>query len=145
MVLKLLLIENEKILFEMPLNINYWSKEKLKEEMQNIEEDFAYFSKLFNALSSGCRLKMMRKIFEDEDLMLSFSDFMKELNLNPKTVSENMRKLQECNLLEKTEDGKYKCSKFGEIEFLIISIALNRIHKIIKAIVYERGEKFDFK
>ena len=135
--LKILLIKDGKTIFELPLTPTLWSCKKLKKELQEL--DFKYFLKLFHALSNIYRLKMMMKFFEDYGLMLSFSDFMKEFNLNPKVVSENIKKLQECNLLEKSKDGKYKCSKIGEIEFLLISIALNRILKFIyKNNLYER-------
>jgi|YelNatPaOPRAMG01_1025707.scaffolds.fasta_scaffold24232_5 predicted transcriptional regulator len=135
--LKILLVKDGKTIFELPLTPTLWSCKKLKKELQEL--DFEYFLKLFHALSNIYRLKMMMKFFEDYGLMLSFSDFMKEFNLNPKVVSENIKKLQECNLLEKSKDGKYKCSKIGEIEFLLISIALNRILKFIyKNNLYER-------
>ncbi len=136
--LKLLLVKDRETILELPLTTTFWSCEKLRKELQEL--DFEFFLKLFHALSNAYRLRMMMKLFEDEELMLSFSDFMKELNLNPKVVSENIKKLQECNLLEKSENGKYKCSQLGGISFLLISIALNRIFKLI-----ERGEKFDFK
>jgi hypothetical protein len=127
--LKILLVKDGKTIFELPLTPALWSCKKLKKELQEL--DFEYFLKLFHALSNIYRLKMMMKFFEEYGLMLSFSDFMKEFNLNPKVVSENIKKLQECNLLEKSRNGKYKCSRVGEIEFLLISIALNRVLKFI--------------
>lgn len=130
MSLKLLLTKDGETILELPLTHIVWSCEKLRKEFQEL--DFDYFLKLFQALSNVYRLKMMMKFFEDEELTLNFSDFMKEFKLNPKVVSENIKKLQECELLEKCEDGKYKCSKLGEIEFLLVSIALNRILKLIK-------------
>ncbi|MBS7655163.1 winged helix-turn-helix transcriptional regulator [Candidatus Bathyarchaeota archaeon] len=130
MSLKLLLVKDGETILEVPLTPTLWHREKFRKELQEL--DFNYFRKLFQALSNVYRLKMMTKFFEDDELMLSFSDFMREFSLNPKIVSENIKKLQECDLLEKSEDGKYKCSKLGEIEFLLVSIALNRILKFIK-------------
>ncbi|MBS7657820.1 MAG: winged helix-turn-helix domain-containing protein [Candidatus Bathyarchaeia archaeon] len=130
MSLKLLLVKDGETIFEIPLTSTFWSYEKLKREIQDL--DFNHFLKLFQALSNVYRLKMMMKLLEYNELMLSFSDFMREFNLNPKVVSENIKKLQECELLEKSKNGKYRCSKIGEIELLLISIVLNRVLKLIK-------------
>jgi len=64
----------------------------------------------------------------ERDLTMNFGDFMRELDLNPKLVWENTRKLREGGLLEKVEKGKYRCSDFGRME-LMMSLALRRLMK----------------
>jgi len=132
MKLKLRLVRDGKILLEIPLSPMDWSKEALENELKATEESFEKFSKIFDALSHETRLRMMRKLVEADDRTLSFADFMQDLDLNPKIVWENSRKLEESGLLEKTSRGKYTCSEFGETTFMMMSLALRRLMESLK-------------
>jgi DNA-binding HxlR family transcriptional regulator len=134
MKLKLQLVQDGKILFEMPLSITDWSKEELESEFQATEGEFAKFSKLFDALSHETRLRMMRHLIEDENRTMSFADFMRDLDLNPKTVWENSKKLEESGLVKKTGRGKYSCSDFGQTTFIMMSLALHRFIQSLQQI-----------
>jgi DNA-binding transcriptional ArsR family regulator len=132
MKLRLLLAKDDKILFEIPLAMEDWPKERLAQELTSFEGEFDQFSRLFHALAHQTRLKMMKRLFEDEDLTLGFVDFMKDLGLNPKIVWESTKKLREGGLLVKSSDGKYQCSEFGQAEFLMLSLALRRLLQVLK-------------
>jgi len=125
--LKLLLVGDGKVLFEVPLSMNDWPKERLENELTSFEEEFDKFSRLFDALSHETRLRMMKRLFEDEGREIGFGDFMKDLDLNPKIVWESTKKLRDSGLLVKSEDGKYRCSELGEAQFLMLSLALRRL------------------
>jgi len=127
MSLKLLLVQDSKVLAEMPLSMADWPKKRLEHELDSFEQEADKFSRLFDALSHQTRLKMMRRLFEDEDQKLGFVDFMRDLDLNPKIVWESTKKLREGGLLEKTSDGKYCCSDLGAAEFLMLSLVLRRL------------------
>lgn len=127
MKLKLLLVKDHEILFELPLSMEDWPRDRLEDELASLEGEFDQFSKLFDALSNETRLRMMKRLFEDEDLMLGFADFMRDLGLNPKIVWEGTRKLREGGLLIKSRDGKYRCSELGQAKFLMVSLALRRL------------------
>jgi len=127
MKLRLLLMGDGKVLFEVPLSMKDWPKDRLEDELTSFEEEFDKFSRLFDALSHETRLRMMKRLFEDEDRKIGFGDFMKDLDLNPKIVWESTKKLQNSGLLVKSEDGKYRCSQFGEAQFLMLSLALRRL------------------
>ncbi len=118
MKLRLLLARNDEILFEIPLSMEGWPKELLEDELESFEREVDQFSKLFQALAHQNRLRMMKRLFEDEDLTLGFADFMKDLALNPKIVWESTKKLREGGLLVKSDDGKYRFSELGQAEFL---------------------------
>jgi DNA-binding transcriptional ArsR family regulator len=126
MKLRLQLVQNGKKLFEIPLSPEEWSKESLEDEFDNAEDSFRKISKIFTALSHETRLRMMQQLMESEDRTLSFADFMQDLDLNPKIVWENSRKLEEGGLLEKTGRGRYACSEFGGT-FMMLSLALRRL------------------
>jgi DNA-binding transcriptional ArsR family regulator len=126
MKLKLLLMRDGETLFEVPLSPEDWVRKDLEEELKETEESFERFSKIFDALSHETRLRMMMRLLGADDRTLSFADFMQDLDLNPKIVWENSRKLEKGGLLEKTGRGKYACSEFGET-FMMVSLALRRL------------------
>ena len=132
MKLRLLLVGDGKVLFEIPLSMKDWPKDRLEDELTSFEEDFDKFSRLFDALSHETRLRMMKRLFEEEDRKIGFGDFMKDLDLNPKIVWESTKKLQDSGLLVKSEDGKYRCSEVGEAQFLMLSLALRRLLQTIR-------------
>jgi len=132
MKLRLLLTKDDEVLFEIPLSMEDWPRERLAQELASFEREFDQFSKLFHALSHQTRLRMMKRLFEDDDLTLGFADFMKDLALNPKIVWEGTKKLLEGGLLVKSDDGKYQISEFGEAQFLMLSLALRRLLKVLK-------------
>ena len=127
MTLKLQLIRDGKIILEMPLSPMDWPKDKLEQEFEAFEEDFERFSNIFGVLSNQTRLKMMRRLVVEEDSTMNFADFMKDLDLNPKTVWENSRKLSDGGFLTKTGRGTYRCSEFGQSVFLTLSLVLRRL------------------
>jgi len=127
MKLRLLLVKDNETICEIPLLADEWQKQILEDELKELEGDFDNLSLFFDALSHKNRLLIMKRLFEDEDLTLGFADFMKDLDLNPKIVWESMRKLRKGGLLEKSENGKYRCSKLGQAEFVMVSLALRRL------------------
>jgi DNA-binding transcriptional ArsR family regulator len=130
--LKIQLVEDGKIIFEMPLIPVERTRQHLHPEFRVMEKDFHRFSKIFDALSHETRLRMMKRMMEEEDRTMNFSAFMRDLDLNPKLVSENARKLREGGLLEKIGRGRYRCSEFGELSFLVMSVALKRLRAALE-------------
>jgi len=127
MELKLQLVRNGEVLFEIPLSPSDWPKAQLDNELEALEGDFQKFSKIFDALSHETRLRMMKRLMEEEDQTVNFADFMRDLNLNSKIVWENTRKLREGGLLEKVDRGRYRCSDVGQRGFMLISCAFRRL------------------
>jgi DNA-binding transcriptional ArsR family regulator len=132
MKMRLQLVQNGHILFEVPLSPGDWTRRDLELEFKAAEENFQQLSKIFDALSHETRLKMMRRLIEEENHTMSFADFMKDLNLNPKLVWENSKKLEQGGLLEKTERGKYSISQFGQTAFIMMSLALRHLMESIE-------------
>jgi predicted transcriptional regulator len=127
MTLRLQLVRDGKIILEVPLSLMDWPKDQLETEFKAFEEDFERFSSMFVALSNQTRLKMMIRLVEEENRTMNFADFMKDLDLNPKTVWENSRKLSDGGFITKTGRGTYHCSEFGQSAFLTLSLALRRL------------------
>lgn len=132
--LKLQLVRDGETILEIPLSPLDWPKDELETEFKEFEDDLQKFSSIFDALSNQTRLKMMRSIVEAEDSTMNFADFMRDLDLNPKTVWENSKKLSDSGLLTKTGRGTYCCSEFGQSAFLTLSLALRRLLESLEEI-----------
>jgi len=124
--LKWQLVRDGDVVFELPLSPEDWRNEEVQKEFRIVSEDFKKLSRIFDALSNETRLEMMRRMLEEES-GLSFSDFVRDLNLNPKIVWENSKKLIDGGLVEKTGRGQYSCSEFGERAFVLMSVTLRRL------------------
>jgi DNA-binding transcriptional ArsR family regulator len=127
MELKLQLVRDGEVVFEIPLSSSDWSKRRLESELDSVEGDFQRFSRIFDAFSHETRLRMMRRLMKEDDRTVSFADFMHDLDLNPKLVWENARKLREGGLLKKTGRGRYSCSELGQRTFMMMSLALRHM------------------
>ena len=132
MALKLQLVQDGKIIFEMPLSPSDLPREELVNELGAFEVHLRRFSKIFTALSSETRLMMMKRLMEEKNRTINFTDFMRDLDLNPKIVWENTRKLREGGLLEKIGRGRYRCSEFGETGFIMMSFTLRRLMETLE-------------
>jgi predicted transcriptional regulator len=132
MKLKLQLVRDGDVLFEIPISPADWPRDRLENESEAFETDFQRFPKIFVALSHETRFRMMKRLMEEEDRTISFADFVRDLNLNPKIVWENAKKLREGGLLEKVERGKYRCSEFGQIGFILLSFAFERLMEALE-------------
>jgi len=132
MKLKLQLVRDGEVLFEIPISPADWPRDRLENESEDFQTDFQRFPKIFVALSHETRFRMMKRLMEEEDRTISFADFVRDLNLNPKIVWENAKKLREGGLLEKVERGKYRCSEFGQRGFMLFSFAFKRLAKAME-------------
>jgi DNA-binding transcriptional ArsR family regulator len=131
MKLKLQLLGNGKVLFEMPLSCADWPRGMLEDELSSMENEFERLSKIFMALSNETRFLMMKQLMVKEDHIVNFTDFMRGLDLNPKLVRDNARKLSEGGLVEKVGRGRYRCSEFGEPSFMMMSLALRHLMRTL--------------
>jgi Mn-dependent DtxR family transcriptional regulator len=132
MKLKLQLVRDGEVLFEVPLFPTDWPRDRLKVELENFEEDFQRFNRIFDALSHETRFRMMKLLMEEEDQTTNFAAFMRDLDLNPKIVWENAKKLREGGLLEKIDRGKYRCSEVGQTSFIMMSFAFRRLTQALE-------------
>lgn len=130
MKLKLQLLKDNEVLFEIPLSSTDWPKKQLENELESFEEDIEGYSKIFDALSHETRLRMMKRLVEESDGSVGFVDFMRDLELNPKIVWANTRKLREGGLLEKSSRGQYRSSDFGQASFMMTLVLKHLIETL---------------
>ena len=134
MTLKLQLVENGRVIVQIPLSPTDWSREELVNDLNAFEENFQRYMKLFSALSNETRLRMMKRLIARQKRTVTFTEFMQDLDLNPKLVWENTRKLREGGLLVKIGRNGYRCSAFGETSYMMISLAFRRLLKALEDI-----------
>jgi len=137
--LKLQLVRDGEVIFDIPLSPSDWPRMHLEHELSSLEQDFQRLSRIFDALSNETRLRMMKRLIEEETRTMNFTDFMHELKLNPKLVWENAGRLSEGGLLKKIGRGKYECSEFGQRTFMMMSLALRRLMQTLEELE-ESGE-----
>lgn len=129
--LKLKLVEDGRVLMELPLSSGSWERGELKNEFQDLEGDMERLSKLFHAFSSSSRMRMMRSFFERADRSMAFTELMNELEMNPKVVWDCTKRLRRIGLIEKDREGRYRPTRGGEAQFLMASVALRRLLQIL--------------
>lgn len=124
MVLKLQIVRNGKTILEIPLEEPGWRRlqDLLESEFKEFDRSYGSLIRLFETLANETRFRMLREMMRNEK---RFSDFMAEMELNPKTVNENLRILRERKLVKKSQH-RYKASPFGVGCFLSV-FALRKI------------------
>jgi len=129
--LTLKLEEDGKTLWEIPLRVRNWNRRSLTREFNEMEVQMQQFEGLFNALANRGRMRMMRSFFDVADMSKGFSELMNELGMNPKIVSDSTKRLQRSGLIEKNDEGRYRPTRNGEAQFLLMSVAMRRMLEIL--------------
>jgi predicted transcriptional regulator len=132
--LKLMLVEDGRTLLELPLSARSWDRGELSTELEGMEDHLENMSELFRALSNAGRVRMMRALFESHERNMAFTELMNELGMNPKLVWDSTRKLRRSGLIEKDDDGRYRPTREGEAQFLMVSIAMRHMLQILREI-----------
>jgi len=130
--LKLMLVDDDKIIWEIPLQAGQWDRRKLRKELDNMEQENQRFEKLFNAMANRNRMRMMRTIVYQNEVPIGFTELMNRLDMNPKIVSESTKRLRITGLIEKNIEGKYKPTRQGEAQFLMMNIAMKRMLEFLE-------------
>ena len=129
--LKLMLVEDDKVLWEIPLNALQWDRRSLSRELEEMEGEMARFESLFNALANRGRMRMMSSFFRTTDRSMGFTELMNELGMNPKIVSDSTKRLRRSGFIEKDDEGRYRTTRNGEAQFLMMSVAMRRMLEIL--------------
>jgi len=125
--LKLQLVNDREIIWEIPLSISEWVKEDLETEIDGIERELDSFSNIFEALKNQNRMRMLCSLIEDKNHTLNFTDFIEKFSMNPKLVRENVLKLYYVGLVDKPGRGEYRLTKKGQYCFMMINLTLKKI------------------
>ena len=124
MVLKLRIVRNGRTILEIPLEEPGWRRFQslLRSEFKEFDRGYKSLIRFFETVANETRFKMLQEMMHDEK---RFSDFMSEMELNPKTVNENLKILRERKLVRKSHH-RYRASPLGIGCFLTV-FALRKI------------------
>ena len=130
--LKLQLVKDDRILFEMPLGIGEWDRRELEEEIDEIEEEINNVEELHDLYSNKTRIKMLCEITRNLDPR--FTDLMEELDTNQKVIYDSLQKMMKNDLVERIErhprNVHYRLSQLGFASILMCA-ATQRVMDII--------------
>ena len=132
--LKLRLVDDDKVLWEIPLEAEQWDRRRLQREFDEMDQEIQRFESLFNAMANRSRMRMMRTFFVNSETPIAFIELMRILNLNPKIVSDSTKRLRSTGLIEKNREGKYRSTRLGEAQFLMMSVAMKRMLEFLEEI-----------
>jgi predicted transcriptional regulator len=125
--LKLIIEDDGKILVEIPLSPADWHRRELLREVDHLRRDVRRNMEFYEAFTNANRIRMLHRLLECENHTQTFTEFMTELGLNPKTIRENAVKLQHIGFIESPSRGEYRLSKRGQISFMMTVIAMQRM------------------
>jgi len=127
-VLKLQLVREGRVVWEIPLD-DYpeLPSPTVKRELDAIEDELEKLEALFDSLSNSTRLRMLLKLAREPRAEMCFSDFMKEFELNQKTVNEFLKNMREASLIDKKGRGRYALSSVGFTSFLTTILATRHV------------------
>ena len=133
MALRLLLVKGQRVLAEVPLVVSdEENRESLEKEIDELgKHEFKELSEIFDTLSNQDRLKMLSKMITSEG-PVRFVDFMNDLELNQKLVSDYCRRMMESGLVTSHERGKYQASPQGSSSFMVAMVALKKILEVLE-------------
>ena len=128
---KLCLIRDGEILCEFPLSPEDWLRDDLERECDKLEEQTEYLLKILDVFTNENRLRMMKRLLEEDKFMLRFNDFITDLKMNPKIIREHAHRLSEAGFIDYPARGKYRLSNLGKKRFITAGLALRRILEIL--------------
>ena len=113
--LKIQLVSGNKVIYQLPLSMEDWERETLEEELDELETDLSEILEVNDILSNRTRLLLLCKNIRDVDSR--FTEFMEDLDSNQKIISENLHRMMEMELIERTEKNSreiyYNPSELG--------------------------------
>jgi DNA-binding HxlR family transcriptional regulator len=128
MTLKFQLVKDNKIIYEMPLEMNDSTKTRINEELEILEREIGRVRAIHEMLSSETRIRMLSSIIRNMDVR--FSEFMDQLDANQKVVNENLERLRNLHLVNRHEKNPrevhYRASRLGFGSFLAMA-AIRRV------------------
>jgi len=134
--LKLQLVKDGKIIFEMPLGIDEWDRSELEEEIKEIEDEINNVEELHDLYSNKTRIRMLCQITLRSDPR--FTDLMAQLDTNQKIIYDSLQKMMKSDLVERIErhprNVHYRLSQLGFASILMCAATQRVMEQIEKEI-----------
>ncbi|MFQ5761708.1 MAG: hypothetical protein ACE5PO_01615 [Candidatus Bathyarchaeia archaeon] len=104
MTLKIQLVKDDEIVYEVPLDLEHWTMDNLQRELHELEDRFSDIAAVHGVLSNITRARMLSQIVRGSQRR--FSQLMDMLAANQKIVMENLQRMMDVDLVERIESGR---------------------------------------
>lgn len=128
------IVKDGETLLEIPLEGDRMMS-VVGDSVHNLMRGLEKLSKIFDVMSNPIRLKILAKLATEGEQR--FVDFVKDLDMNPRIASFNMKKMLEEGLVEKGESG-YRISEAGKGCLAICGIGMNKFLKEVEGTKWRR-------
>jgi DNA-binding HxlR family transcriptional regulator len=119
--LKLQLVKDDRIIFEMPLGLDEWDRHQLEDEINDFEDEIKDVEGFHDLYSNKTRIRMLCEITRRSDPR--FTDLMEELDANQKIIYDSLQRMMKNDLVERVErhprNVHYKLSQLGFASILM--------------------------
>lgn len=119
--LKLQLVKDDRIIFEMPLGLDEWDRHQLEDEINDFEDGIKDVEGFHDLYSNKTRIRMLCEITRRSDPR--FTDLMEELDANQKIIYDSLQRMMKNDLVERVErhprNVHYKLSQLGFASILM--------------------------
>jgi len=133
--LKLQLLKDGKVIYQMPLTMDETEVDVVLRELGDFDEDLSRIQAFHDLFSSETRIRMLQEMVRG--FGCRFSELMEALDANQKIISENLRRMSEMRLVKRVEkhprEVQYRPSPLGMASFLAC-IAMRRIMEEIEEV-----------
>lgn len=135
MTLKIQLLKDGEVVYEVPLDLEHWSMDSLRRELRELEDRFPEVAAVHDVLSNITRARMLSDLVRNSQRR--FSQLMEMLAANQKIVTENLQRMMDLDLVERVESGhrniQYTPSSRGVaglMSCLVMARVMDEIEKI---------------
>jgi len=126
--LRVQLIKDGKVLLDLPLQPEEWTREELAQELDSLIGNLTRIQEIHNVLSNETRFRMMCEMARSSDSR--FSELMEKVDANQKVVSESLRRMVDRSMIYRVErhprEVHYLLSRLGFASF-ITCLTMRRI------------------
>ena len=126
--LKLQLLKDGKVIYQMPVTVDELDVGGVRRELEEFEEDLSKIQAFHDFFSNETRIRMLREMVRG--FGCRFSELMETLDANQKIISENLHRMLELRMIQRIEkhprEVQYKPSPLGIASFLTC-MAMRRI------------------
>ncbi len=118
--LRIHLIKDGKVIFDLPLEPEEWEWERLHGELDSLERDLSEIRAIHDILSNETRFRMICEMVRRSDSR--FSELMERVDANQKIISESLRRMVERSMVQRVErnprEVHYLLSRIGFASFI---------------------------
>jgi predicted transcriptional regulator len=129
---KLLLMRDDRVIWQVQLSSTYEGGKEFNRELEEMHREVGEFTSVMEAFSNRNRMRMIARLLRNKDHTMRFKEFIEKLGMNPKTIREHACKLHEAGFLEFPSRGRYRLSEFGRYSVIMTGLAFRQMLRALR-------------